>query len=153
MGGAKYIAELLSTFSSYPNGLELAVAGYNAGPGAVKRAGYRIPQNGETPAYVEKVLGYLKLADGAAGYAGEGDGRREESVREEERSQEGAGQAGRNPAEETSQTYPASEGGISAMAAQGNIQVSAILFSCSLSLTSTKCISKNSWFRWSGRMR
>ena len=127
MGGAKYIAELLSTFSSYPNGLELAVAGYNAGPGAVKRAGYRIPQNGETPAYVEKVLGYLKLADGAAGYAGEGDGRREESVREEERSQEGAGQAGRNPAEETSQTYPASEGGISAMAAQGNIQVSAIL--------------------------
>lgn len=127
MGRAKYIAELLSTFSSYPNGLELAVAGYNAGPGAVKRAGYRIPQNGETPAYVEKVLGYLKLADGAAGYAGEGDGQREEAVREGERSQESAGQAGRNPAEETYQTYPVSEGGIQTMAAQGSVQVSAIL--------------------------
>lgn len=61
MGGAKYIAELLRTFSAYSNGLSLAVAGYNAGPNAVKKAGYRIPQNGETPAYVEKVLGYLTL--------------------------------------------------------------------------------------------
>ncbi|MFR5631492.1 MAG: transglycosylase SLT domain-containing protein [Monoglobales bacterium] len=59
MGGAKYIAELLRTFSAYPNGLNLAIAAYNAGPGAVKRAGYQIPQNGETPAYVEKVRSYL----------------------------------------------------------------------------------------------
>ena len=52
MGGAKYIQEMLRTFSAYPNGLDLALAAYNAGPGAVKRAGYRIPQNGETPGYV-----------------------------------------------------------------------------------------------------
>ena len=64
MGGAKYIAELLRTFGSYPDGVRLAVAAYNAGPGAVKRAGYRIPQNGETPAYVEKVMGYLTAAGG-----------------------------------------------------------------------------------------
>lgn len=62
MGGAKYMSELLRTFSAYSNGTELAVAGYNAGPNAVKRAGYRIPQNGETPAYVEKVFGYLRAS-------------------------------------------------------------------------------------------
>lgn len=63
MGGAKYIGEMLRTFSAYPGGLDLALAAYNAGPGAVKRAGYRIPQNGETPAYVEKVKGYLVFTD------------------------------------------------------------------------------------------
>lgn len=61
MGGAKYIAELLRTYSAYSNGLSLALAAYNAGPNAVKNAGYQIPKNGETPAYVEKVLGYLTL--------------------------------------------------------------------------------------------
>ena len=64
MGGAKYMAELLSTFGSYPNGARLAVAAYNAGPGAVKRAGYRIPQNEETPAYVERVMSYLTASGG-----------------------------------------------------------------------------------------
>lgn len=59
MGGAKYIAEMLRTFGSYPDGLRLAIAAYNAGPNAVRRAGYRIPRNGETPAYVDKVMGYL----------------------------------------------------------------------------------------------
>ena len=59
MGGANYISQQLAAFSVYPNGLELAIAAYNAGPGAVKRAGYQIPQNGETPAYVQKVLGYM----------------------------------------------------------------------------------------------
>lgn len=79
MGGAKYIQEMLRTFSAYPNGLDLALAAYNAGPGAVKRAGYRIPQNGETPAYVEKVKGYLIFTDmvqgnGNGGLEGEGSG-------------------------------------------------------------------------------
>ena len=80
MGGAKYIQEMLRTFSAYPNGLDLALAAYNAGPGAVKRAGYRIPQNGETPAYVEKVKGYLIFTDmvqGNGGLEGEGSGEAE----------------------------------------------------------------------------
>lgn len=64
MGGAKYISQMLGTFSAYPNGLDLALAAYNAGPNAVKKAGYRVPQNGETPAYVEKVKSYLIFADG-----------------------------------------------------------------------------------------
>ena len=59
MGGADYISQQLARFSAYPNGVELAIAAYNAGPGAVIRAGYQIPQNGETPAYVQNVLGYL----------------------------------------------------------------------------------------------
>lgn len=67
MGGASYMAELLRMFSAYPNGMELALAGYNAGPNAVKKAGYRIPQNGETSAYVEKVLGYLGMETGNRG--------------------------------------------------------------------------------------
>ncbi len=41
-------------------------------PGAVKRAGYRIPQNGETPAYVEKVMGYLTAAGGRGDKTGIG---------------------------------------------------------------------------------
>lgn len=73
MGGAKYIAELLQMFSSRSNGLELAVAAYNAGPNAVKRAGYQIPQNGETPAYVKKVLGYMTAED-SGGSTGTGAG-------------------------------------------------------------------------------
>lgn len=74
MGGAKYMAELLRTFSGHSNGLKLAIAGYNAGPGAVKKAGYRIPQNGETPAYVDKVIGYLKIANsGSTGGENPGD--------------------------------------------------------------------------------
>lgn len=78
MGGARYVAELLRTFSAYPNGLELAIAGYNAGPNAVRRAGYRIPQNGETPNYVAKVLNYLAAAgssgmDGLDGNVGAGE--------------------------------------------------------------------------------
>lgn len=74
MGGAKYIAELLSTFGSYPDGVRLAVAAYNAGPGAVKRAGYRIPQNGETPAYVERVMSYLTASGGGETDEGAGEG-------------------------------------------------------------------------------
>lgn len=59
MGGAKYIAAQIRAFSAYPNGLELAIAAYNAGGKAVRDAGYRIPQNGETPAYVAKVMALL----------------------------------------------------------------------------------------------
>lgn len=53
-GGTRYLKQLLETFG----GDEVkAVAAYNAGPGAVQRAG-GVPQNGETPKYVGKVLNY-----------------------------------------------------------------------------------------------
>ena len=63
MGGAKYVAELFRTFGSYPNALELVIAAYNAGPNAVKKAGYQVPQNAETPNHVKKVMSYLSIAD------------------------------------------------------------------------------------------
>ena len=43
MGGAKYVSQLIEQFKGYSNGLELAIAGYNAGPGAVMKYGYQIP--------------------------------------------------------------------------------------------------------------
>lgn len=66
MGGADYISQQLDRFAAYPNGVELAIAAYNAGPDAVIRAGYQIPQNEETPAYVQNVLGYLGEGGGTA---------------------------------------------------------------------------------------
>lgn len=61
MGGAKFISQLVEQFKNYPNGLELAVAGYNAGPGAVIKYGYSVPPYPETQAYVKKVLGYVQI--------------------------------------------------------------------------------------------
>ncbi|QXG75046.1 transglycosylase SLT domain-containing protein [Modestobacter sp. L9-4] len=49
-GAARYLSSLTSQFGS----TELALAAYNAGPGAVQRAG-GVPANGETPSYVRKV--------------------------------------------------------------------------------------------------
>lgn len=54
MGGAKYLKKMLDTFDG---DMSLAYAGYNAGPNAVKRAG-GIPDNGETPFAVSKVMQY-----------------------------------------------------------------------------------------------
>ena len=51
-GGARYLRGLLIRFGSVP----LALAGYNAGPGAVAKYG-DIPPFGETRRYVERVLG------------------------------------------------------------------------------------------------
>jgi soluble lytic murein transglycosylase-like protein len=55
-GGAKYLAQQLKAFGNKP---ELALAAYNAGPGAVKRFG-GIPPYGETQNYVRKVMGYAE---------------------------------------------------------------------------------------------
>ena len=50
-GGARYLRQMLDRFGA----IHLALAAYNAGPGAVSRAG-GIPRNRETPGYVRSVL-------------------------------------------------------------------------------------------------
>lgn len=50
-GGARYLRQMLDQFG----GVHLALAAYNAGPGAVQRA-KGIPNNRETPGYVRKVF-------------------------------------------------------------------------------------------------
>lgn len=51
--GTRYLADLLRLFEG---NVELAVAAYNAGEGAVMRAGNRIPNYKETQKYVKKVM-------------------------------------------------------------------------------------------------
>ena len=58
--GTSYLRDLIKMF---PGQLELAVAAYNAGEGAVQRAGNRIPNYPETKNYVKTVMqlyGHLK---------------------------------------------------------------------------------------------
>lgn len=55
-GAARYLRQMLDRFGV----VHLALAAYNAGPGAVRKAG-GIPRNGETPAYVRNVLLRWKL--------------------------------------------------------------------------------------------
>lgn len=50
-GAARYLRQMLDRFGV----VHLALAAYNAGPGAVERA-RGIPRNGETPSYVREVL-------------------------------------------------------------------------------------------------
>jgi soluble lytic murein transglycosylase-like protein len=56
-GGARYLRYLLKFFNK---NRKLAIAGYNAGPFAVKRHGYKVPPYRETRKYVKKVLSYYK---------------------------------------------------------------------------------------------
>lgn len=51
--GARYLRDLMAMF---PGQLELALAAYNAGEGAVLRAGSRVPNYRETQSYVRTVL-------------------------------------------------------------------------------------------------
>lgn len=50
-GAARYLRQMLNRFGL----VHLALAAYNAGPGAVERSG-GVPRNGETPEYVRRVI-------------------------------------------------------------------------------------------------
>lgn len=56
-GGMRFLRDLLKRFN---NDLSLALAAYNAGEGAVKRYGNRIPPYRETQNYVRKVLAFYR---------------------------------------------------------------------------------------------
>jgi hypothetical protein len=67
-GGVRFLKDLLDLFES---DVELAIAAYNSGASAVVRAGYRIPPNPETLAFVPRVIGYYR-SYGLAAEAAEG---------------------------------------------------------------------------------
>lgn len=56
--GTRYLADLLRLFDGQT---ELALAAYNAGEGAVARAGNRIPNYKETQGYVQRVMAIYRL--------------------------------------------------------------------------------------------
>ncbi len=62
-GGVRYLRWLLNHFD---NNLTLALAGYNAGEGAVIRHGHQIPPYAETRTYVDRVMRFYNHYRGQA---------------------------------------------------------------------------------------
>jgi soluble lytic murein transglycosylase-like protein len=54
-GAARLLRGHLDSFGNRPDGTLLAVAAYNAGPNAVRRAGYKVPNGSQVQRYVWKV--------------------------------------------------------------------------------------------------
>jgi soluble lytic murein transglycosylase-like protein len=54
-GTARLLRGHLDSYKNRSNGTLLAVAAYNAGPGAVRRAGYKVPNGAQVQRYVWKV--------------------------------------------------------------------------------------------------
>lgn len=67
-GTSTYLAGLMHQFGQQGQNLHLAVAAYNAGPNAVKRA-QGVPNNGETPTYVRRVISIWHSLRGRVGDA------------------------------------------------------------------------------------
>ncbi len=66
LGASTYLGRMIRTFGGQGNRLHLAIAAYNAGPLAVRRAG-GIPYNGETPEYVRRVISLWHSIRGRVG--------------------------------------------------------------------------------------
>lgn len=66
-GGARYLRFLQGMF---PNKLDLVLAAYNAGEGAVQQAGMKIPPYAETKAYVPSVINHYERYRAAVTPAG-----------------------------------------------------------------------------------
>jgi len=62
--GARHLASLLRLFGGQT---ELALAAYNAGEGAVARAGNKIPEFRETQTYVQRVMSTYRLLQASVG--------------------------------------------------------------------------------------
>lgn len=62
-GGVRFLKDLLDLFEG---DVELTIAAYNAGASAVIRAGYQIPANAETLAFVPRVLWYYQISQSVA---------------------------------------------------------------------------------------
>jgi soluble lytic murein transglycosylase-like protein len=60
MGGAKYLSKMLR---QYDGDLELSLAAYNAGPGAVNKHN-GVPPFEETKNYISRIKGYLNYFNG-----------------------------------------------------------------------------------------
>ncbi len=65
-GTAQYLGTLMRHFRGKPNGVKLAIAGYNAGPKAVEKY-HGVPPYAETQHYVVRVLHVWKQLDARVG--------------------------------------------------------------------------------------